>query len=898
MSAKPSSVRAAEMFLELVDLDAPARAARRAGLALTEPDIVAELDRLLDRYEDQPRPPDLGLALGGAGNPAGQRMGPFVLDSEIGRGGMGAVWRAHRVDGQYTQAVAIKRLHAGIASASGAQRVIERFLRERQTLAGLQHPHIAGLLDGGVDSDGLPWFALELVEGLPITRFADQHQLNTVARVRLLLQALDAVQFAHQRLIVHRDLKPDNLLVTADAQVKLLDFGIVKLLDAVDEEAHTLTGARVYTPSYAAPEQVEGGPISVATDVYALGVILYELLAGQRPFGSASGAAQLPQISAQWQASAPSKLLARDPQRSRLARALRGDLDTIVLGCLARDPERRYPTVQALADDLGRYLAGMPILQRPDSAWYRAGKFVRRHPIGVPAVAVGVFMLLALTAFSVMQARRAEAEATRAQDYAVRVARERDRGAAEGRRQELLQEHYASVLNRALATGAPIAPSALLELIGKPDLSATASDPAARRSIQLGIASLFIVRNDFQRAESLLQSLAAERDQLSEVEQFDYAESLATARLRLGQFDQVESVLDAGVVAAAGLGEGAAAARASLDILRAQWLRARGAMPEAMTMAERAVAGANAAPQISAILHGQVLVNAAQTAMAAGRLDVAESWASAGLARWAAEGLQRNLGYRVAETMRGNLLLLRGQPTLALAGFEGMAAQLAPDENVPAAAAREASHARALSVLARHAEALTLAQSASQRFCEAVGDSAPDCVRMHLMVAEVAMAAGRTELGQQTLARIHAQSPAPALAVLAPQIQACAALLQLQANPTSATVVAADDALSAIARTGAAGPRSALRQRLGAAQRLLAANQIELAQQLLQPVLDAPEFAQMPPEQGVEAALLALWRAQADSRLASGPALRALAEQLGSEHPVVQRWQAAAALRH
>lgn len=893
MSVAPSAERAAALFLELVDLNTGARAARRDALALTEPGIVAELDRLLQRYAEAAAPPDLGLALDAA-SVAGQRLGPFVLEREIGRGGMGTVWRAHRVDGQYTQAVAIKRLHAGV---SGAQRVIERFWRERQTLAGLQHPHIAALLDGGVDGDGLPWFALELVEGLPITRFADQHQLAPAARVRLLLQALDAVQFAHQRLIVHRDLKPDNLLVTPDAQVKLLDFGIVKWLDAIDEETHTQTGARVYTPSYAAPEQVEGGPISVATDVYALGVILYELLAGQRPFGSTSAGSQWPQISAQWQATAPSKVLARDPQRARLARALRGDLDTIVLGCLARDPARRYPTVQALADDLGRYLAGRPILQRPDSAWYRAGKFVRRHPFGVPAVALGLGLLMALTAYSAMQARRAEAEAARAQDYALRVARERDRGAAEGRRQELLQEHYASVLNRALAAGAPIAPEALLELIAQPDLSASASDPSARLSIQLGIASLFIVRNDFQRAESLLQQLAPERARLSEVEQYDYAESLATAKLRLGEYEQVESLLDDGQRVAARLGEGALAARASLDILRAQWLRTRGDMAAAMAVAEQAVAGAEAAPQISAIRHGQVLVNAAQTAMAAGRWDRAESWASAGLARWAAAGLQRNLGYRISETMLGNLLLLRGQPTLALERFERMAAQSAPDENTPAAAARESSHARALSVLARHAQALALAQSASQRFCAIVGDSAPDCVRMRLVVVEVALAAGRVDLGQQLLAQIRAQSAAPALAMLAPQLQACAALLQLQGHPTSVTVLAADEALSAIARAGAAGPRSALRQRLGAAQRLLAADQIDLARQLLQPVLSAPEFATMPPAQGTEAALLALWRAQVDSRLPSAPALQALAEQLGDQHPAVLRWQSVLARR-
>ncbi len=895
MSVSSHTTRAAELFVEWIELPPQSRSARLRELLAVEPELGAELAALLQRFDADPAPPDMARALGDELAPprhqTGQRIGAYELIEEIGRGGMGAVWRAQRVDGQFTQQVAVKRLHPASATAATAALLVERFLRERQALAGLKHPHIAALLDGGVDVEGLPWFALELVEGMPITEFVQTRKLPIGDCVRLLLQALQAVQFAHQHLIVHRDLKPDNLMVTAAGEVKLLDFGIAKLLDGVDGESRTLTGARVFTPSYAAPEQVEGGEIGIATDVYALGVVLFELLVGRRPFVS-TGGLQLPQVSAQWRVDAPSRVLAQSGGPVRASRALRGDLDTIVLRCLARDPQRRYPTVQALADDLNRYLEGRPILARPDSAWYRAGKFVRRHPFGLSAAILGFALLVGLTAFSLRQANRASVEALRAQEFAASAERDRDLANAEGRRQELLREHYASVLTRLLSSGAPVEPAALLDLIGQVDLSAAASDPAARRSIQIGLADLFIVRNDYDRAIALLESMSAERAQLSANEQVGYAETLAAGYLRIGKPDRVDAVLRDGEIAAEGLGERRPAARAQLLILRAQWLRGGGKPDAAFAAAQEAVKLARESTTISPLIHGQMLINAAQTAMATNRLDEAEAMASEGLRRWLDADLKLNTGYRVGQTLLATLQLLRGQPRLALAAFEQMAGEIDTGEPAPAAAARKSTQARALSLMARHDEAIALARESSRQFCAALGQGAPDCLRMRLNLVDVAIAAGRSEIGHSELNAVKSIAGGVPPPIIAPALPAYAALLQLIDAPSPHGVKATEVALAGIAAQGPNGPRNALRLRLAAAERLLKVEEDELAEVLMASALAAGPRAE-PTDRGMDAALLALWRSRADvSDTASyQEAWRALAEQLGSKHPIVERWR-------
>jgi serine/threonine-protein kinase len=368
----------------------------------------------------------------------GTRIGPYRIVSEAGHGGMGTVYLAER-DEPYYQRVALKLVRGGL---SLDDHLVRRFVEERQILASLEHPRIARLLDGGITREGLPWFALEYVEGLPIDRYVELHQLPLDARLNLFLAVCDAVQYAHQNLVVHRDLKPGNILITADGQVKLLDFGIAKLV-AGGERAETRTGLRLMTPDYASPEQVRGEPVTVASDGYSLGVLLYELLTSQRLY-RLSDPTSLREVEL--------AVLEQEPERpssrvadARLRRRLRGDLDTIVLTALRKEPARRYPSVERLATDLGRHLKGLPVSARPDGLGYRAGKFIRRHRLGVlasTAVLLAIVGGLAATQWKAREATREAARAERVTQFLVSLFREADPEQARGRdvtARELLQ---------------------------------------------------------------------------------------------------------------------------------------------------------------------------------------------------------------------------------------------------------------------------------------------------------------------------------------------------------------------------------------------------------------------------------------------------------------------------
>jgi eukaryotic-like serine/threonine-protein kinase len=334
----------------------------------------------------------------------GQRIGPWRLLRPLGSGGMGAVWLAERADGAYAREVALKLPHAHLLN--GALR--DRFRRERDILAALSDPRIARFYDAGIGDDEEPWLALEYVEGMPITSYCESRAPSVRQRVALLRDVATAVQAAHARLIVHRDLKPANVLVTADGQVKLLDFGIAKLLDDdASESALTQLGARAATPDYAAPEQLCGGAVTVATDVYALGVMLYELLTGQRPFATRSRLGRLIEN----RGDAPlASTRTSGPQRAALA----GDVDAILARAMEPDPAKRYASVEAFSDDLGRYLAHQPIQARRIGRWQRAAKFMRRHKQGVGIAAALVLMLTTGVAGVIWQAQRTAEEARRA----------------------------------------------------------------------------------------------------------------------------------------------------------------------------------------------------------------------------------------------------------------------------------------------------------------------------------------------------------------------------------------------------------------------------------------------------------------------------------------------------
>jgi eukaryotic-like serine/threonine-protein kinase len=330
----------------------------------------------------------------------GTRVGPYELIRLLGAGGMAEVWLARRADGAFKREVALK-----LPMLARAQAGLEaRFARERDILASLEHPHIARLYDAGVDSQGLPYLAMEYVQGEPLTDWCDAHRLGIAERLGLILQVLEAMQYAHEKKVIHRDLKPSNILVTESGQVRLLDFGVAKLFEAeeTDQPALTSVYGRALTPDYASPELLRGDPIDARSDLYALGVLLYELLAGTRPYRlkSAASIGLLDQAIVTLEVKKPSMQLepsaaaTRASTVDRLARHLRGDLDAIALKALAKAPAQRYPSAAAMAEDLRRYLAGKPIQAQPARLSYRLRKFVLRNAtlLGVSAVALAAIL--------------------------------------------------------------------------------------------------------------------------------------------------------------------------------------------------------------------------------------------------------------------------------------------------------------------------------------------------------------------------------------------------------------------------------------------------------------------------------------------------------------------------
>ena len=353
----------------------------------------------------------------------GRRVGVYQIVEEIGHGGMGEVYRAFRADGQYEKEVALKLVRIGLDTPA----LLERFRHERQILASLDHPNIARLLDGGTTEEGVPYLVMELIQGTPIEQYCEQCDLDIAQRLQLFLQVCGAVQYAHQRLVIHRDLKPSNILVTVEGVPKLLDFGIAKIVDpAMGEET---TAFRPMTPEYASPEQIRGEPITTATDVYSLGVVLYKLLTRRSPYGEMTrtplelvrficeaepmrpSAGLMPMKVVEQEFSGLAKKLRMPTGSVKLRRALKGDLDNILLKALRKEPDRRYMSVEQLTEDIRRHLQGLPVTATPDSAAYRIRKFVRRHRTGVVASGVILCAIAAGLTTTVVEARIAKRQA-------------------------------------------------------------------------------------------------------------------------------------------------------------------------------------------------------------------------------------------------------------------------------------------------------------------------------------------------------------------------------------------------------------------------------------------------------------------------------------------------------
>lgn len=486
---------------QLLELSLEERQRYLADLASEDPALAADLELLLgeeralrdEKYLEHDAQDLLAEA-----RLVGQTFGAYALVRFLGAGGMGSVWLARRNDGHFEGMVAVKLLSAALLGAAGAS----RFRREGTILARLKHPHIAQLIDAGVSEAGQPYLVLEYVEGEPIDRWCDERALDVRSRVQLFLDVLAAVAHAHSNLVVHRDLKPSNVMVSKEGRVKLLDFGIAKLLEGDDagnaEEGAppqlsqltqlTREAGRAFTPAFAAPEQVTGESVTTATDVYALGALLYLLLAGRHPAGEA-GASPADLLRA---------ILETEPDRlsdgvhdQRLRRELRGDLEIIVAKALKKNPKERYASVTALAEDLRRYLAEEPILARPDSLAYRTRKFVRRQARSLAAAALALFVLAAVVVF-----------------YGTRLAGEKDRVRREARKAAQVSGFLTDLLSHAdpyvAGRGEPTVRS-LLDAGASRARNDLASQPELQREMLTLLGRIYERRGAYEQALPLLE---------------------------------------------------------------------------------------------------------------------------------------------------------------------------------------------------------------------------------------------------------------------------------------------------------------------------------------------------------------------------------------------------------
>lgn len=523
--------RAAAAFDRVLELDV---GEREAYLRELPADVRAEVESLLaadslpsgllDGGQERLLAPFVaGLESEGE---APERVGPYRLLRSIGRGGMGEVWLAERTDGQFEQRVALKLIKTGLLF----EEVERRFLQERQILASLSHPNIAHLVDGGICDDGRPYFAMEFVDGRPLTEFCDERGLDLRARLRLFLHVCEAVRHAHRNLVVHRDLKPGNILVDTDGHVKLLDFGIAKLLDSGAGQQTTVV--RMLTPDYAAPEQLIGAPVTTSTDLYALGLILFELLTGERAFVG-TGSDHSGAVKQREHPRRPSRSI----EDATTRRELVGDLDAIVLRALECDPEDRYPSVDALAGDVRNWLDDLPVTASRGSEWYRVRKWVRRHRGVAVAASVALVAVLAGAGATLRQsqlaagerdrARASEERATAINDFLINDVLRSAAGAAHERGGSTMVEVLDAAALRVAGSSqsAPLVEAALRRTLGEAYLSVGALDSAVEQ-LQAAFERSRVVRGEDH--PDTLQSLAL----------------LARARWEIGRSDEARRTIN------------------------------------------------------------------------------------------------------------------------------------------------------------------------------------------------------------------------------------------------------------------------------------------------------------------------------------------------------------------
>ena len=617
------------------------RAAWLESIREQNPSLATELQSLLKEHHALD---DAGFLQTAPGTPpagsllVGQTVGAYTLESLLGRGGMGTVWLAQRSDGRFTGRAAVKFLN--VAFVGGA--VEERFKREGSVLARLAHPNIAHLIDAGVTANGQPYLILEYVEGKHIDLYCTERALPIDARLRLFLDVLSAVAHAHANLIVHRDLKPSNVLVTSDGQVKLLDFGIAKMLEDDASASLTREGERALTLAYASPEQVTGGPISTATDVYALGVLLYQLLAGKHPSESAlKSPADLIKAIVDTQPLRPSDALAATP---KLSRVLRGDLDTIVAKALKKNPAERYSSVTALSDDLRRYLAHQPISARPDTLAYRTRKFVRRNYLAICLAALALIAIAAGVIGTAIQARAARIE----RDFALR--------------QLSRAEAINDLDNFVLSDAAPAPMDDLLARAERQVARRTTGDEADKIERLIAIAARYLDHSEYLKARRVLeQAYALARGLPDPSIRARTSCDLAVTLTYEGDFERAERLFEEGMKELRD--DAPSAIDRAFCLSRGRMIASkRGGAKEAVARAEAALSALRQSPFKSEVLETDNLISLATTYRAVGRLREANAAFEQASSRLTALGYEETRRSQILFTNWGTTLSSWGRP--------------------------------------------------------------------------------------------------------------------------------------------------------------------------------------------------------------------------------------------
>ena len=828
---------------DLLEMGVAEREARLEQLRQTDPALAADVQLLLAGEEVVKRDAFLdGAALPLEPALAGHPIGDYTLDRPLARGGMGSVWLAHRSDGRYEGQVAVKFLNLALVGRGGA----ERFEREGRVLARLAHPNIARLLDAGVAAGGQqPYLVLEYVDGAPIDRWCDAHGSSVEVRIRLFLDVLASVEFAHRNLILHRDLKPGNILVTSDGQVKLLDFGIAKLLDdgtqaASATELTQLAGA-VFTPEYAAPEQIQRESVTTATDVYSLGVLLYRLLSGEHPT-SPPEATPVQQLRAVLETEPARVSLAASRSTRRNTRigerataatpyALSGDLDTICAKALKKQPGERYPTAAAFADDLQRYLDNRPVSARPDSSGYRLRKFVHRHRLGVGAAAATLFALIAGIIGTTWQA--------------IEARRERDVAVFEAERASASRNLVGLMLGAIGDADQPLTPREILDrsvaLVEKQFMN----DPRIAVDMLLHIAGQYLSLGDTSREYDVMQRAGVIAQASGDPGLItDVACNTVETEILRNRIDLARSQLDRGL-----------AALARID------------RPESGTLISCTLAEANFARQL-------------------GSLDTAIARSSDAIALLEREGKTRGSGYAKLLSFLGDVQRQRGDLAASYGTtkkLQRLDEQLGRSDTVDYLVERH-NEAVALSAFGEFVEARKVLDKVVARWSSVAGGEAMPAYVLHSR-GVLALRFGALQDAERDLAVAAAQSRARGAIDRALRFELSLARARIELGQFDE----ADRLLQEIERAiSTSAARSAVRPAVTRAELLLARGMLPQAVQAIEAELDATRMPVAKDSLGLAAALLVAARielamARADSARSYASLALAMSERLARD---------------